>query len=107
MRSLKFILALTIGVIRDPRTRRQFMFYGLLTALVLLFLGATFLDAPLRGHVWIFVGFWFACAWLTVAVLLLALYDMVAIRAAGRRERRRVEAEYLRQHLPPDDENPA
>ena len=107
MRSLKFILALTIGVIRDPRTRRQFMFYGLLTALVLLFFGATFLDAPLRRHVWIFAGFWIACAWLTIAALLLALYDMVAIRAAGRRERRRVEADYFRKPSPPDDENPA
>ena len=107
MRSLKFILALSIGIIRDPRMRRQFMFYGLLVALVLLFLGATFLDAPLRGHVWVFAGYWFACAWLTIAALLLALYDLVAVRAAARRETRRLEQEYLRKQHPPDDENAA
>ena len=106
MRSLKLILSLTIGVIRDPQMRRQFMFYGLLVALVLLFAGATFLDAKLREHVWVFAGYWFACAWLTIAALLLALYDMVAIRAASRRERRRLDAEYLRKQNPPDDENP-
>ena len=107
VRSLKFILALTVGVIRDPRTRRQFMFYGLIVALVLLFAGATFLDSTLRAHVWIFAGYWIACAWLTIAAVLLALYDMVAIRAASRRERRRLEAEYLRRKNTPDDENAA
>jgi hypothetical protein len=106
VRGLKFILAYTIGVIRDSRLRRQFMFYGLVVALLLLFAGATFLDARLRQHVWMFFGYWFACAWLTLAALLLALYDMIAIRAAARRERRRLEREYLAQH-PPDDENPA
>ena len=73
---------------------------------MLLFAGATFLDAKLREHVWVFAGYWFACAWLTIAALLLALYDMVAIRAASRRERRRLDAEYLRKQNPPDDENP-
>ena len=106
MRGLKFILAYTIGVIRDPRLRRQFMFYGLLIALLLLFAGATFLDASLRQHVWIFAGYWIACAWLTLAALLLALYDMIAIRAAARRERRRLEREYLAQRRG-DDENPS
>jgi hypothetical protein len=107
VRSLKFILALTIGVIRDPRTRRLTMFYTLLVALVLLFLGATFLDAPLRQHVWIFGGYWIVCAWLTISAVLLALYDMVAIRTAARHERRRLEAEYARQKARTDDENPA
>lgn len=106
MRGLKFILAYTIGVIRDPRLRRQTMFYGMVVALLLLFGGATFLDTPLRQHVWMFAGYWFACAWLTLAVLLLALYDMVAIRVAARRARRQLEREYLAQH-PPDDENPS
>jgi hypothetical protein len=107
VRSFKFILALTIGVIRDPRTRRLTMFYSLLVALVLLFLGATFLDVPLRRHIWIFGGYWIACAWLTITAVLLAFYDMVAIRAAARQERRRLEAEYVRKQVRPDDEDPA
>ena len=109
VRSLKFLLAYTVGVIRDPRLRRQFMFYALVAALVMLFAGSTFLDAPLRRHVYVFAGYWFACAWLTISALLLALYDMVAIRAAERRERRRIEREYLAEHAneaPRDDEDP-
>jgi hypothetical protein len=106
VRGPKFILAYTIGVIRDLRLRRQFMFYGLVIAMLLLFAGATFLDTPLRQHVWIFFGYWFACAWLTLAALLLALYDMIAIRAAAHRERRRLEREYLAQRRR-DDENPS
>lgn len=95
MRSLKFLISLTIGVIRDPRVRRQFMFYGLIAALVLLFAGSTFLDPFLRERVWVFAGYWFACVWLTLAALLLALYDMLAIRATARSERRRLEREYI------------
>ena len=106
MRGLKFILTYTIGLIRDPRLRRQSMFYGLVAALVLLFAGATFLDAPLRRHVWMFATYWFACAWLTFAALLLALYDMIAIRAAARRERRQLEREYLAKRRL-DDEDPS
>jgi len=97
VRNLKFLVAFTVGVIRDPRTRRHFMFYGLVVALVLLFAGSTFLDTTLRRHVYLFAGYWFACAWLTMSALLLALYDMIAIRAAERRERRRLEREFLLQ----------
>jgi hypothetical protein len=109
VRSLKFLLAFTVGLIRDPRLRRQFMFYALVAALVLLFAGSTFLDAPLRRHVYLLLGYWGACAWLTISALLLALYDMLAIRAAERRERRRLEREYLAEHgseAPRDDEEP-
>lgn len=95
MRFLNHILTLTIGVIRDPRVRRTWMFYCVLAALIMLFLGSTFLAKPLREHVWIFIGFWFVCAWLTMTALLLALYDMIVIRARARRERRRMEHEIL------------
>jgi len=107
VRSLKFLIALTIGVIRDPRVRRWFMFYSLLVALVQIFLGVTFLWAPLLQNIWVFIAYWIACAWLTIAALLLALYDMIAIRAAGRQERRRLEEEYARRKSAADDEDPA
>jgi hypothetical protein len=105
VRTIKFILALTVGVIRDPRTRRLVMFYNLLVALVMAFLGVTFLAAVLREHIWVFAFYWMACAWLTIAASLLALYDMVAIRAAARQERRRLEAEYVRKQKEASDEN--
>jgi hypothetical protein len=106
VRSFKFLIALTLGVIRDPRMRRWFMFYSLLVALVQIFLGVTFLWAPLLQRPWIFITYWIACVWLTISALLLALYDMVAIRAAARQERHRLEAEYARRKSAPDDENP-
>ena len=83
------------------------MFYSLLVALVQIFLGMTFLWAPLYQRPRIFIAYWIACAWLTIAALLLALYDMIAIRAAGRHERGRLEAEYARRKCAPDDEDPA
>ncbi len=109
MRLLNTILTLTIGVIRDSRLRRTCMFYCVLAALILLFSGSTFLRHPLRGNAWVFIGYWFVCAWLTITAVLLALYDMIAIRAAARRERRRLEKEILqraRESLV-DDENKA
>jgi hypothetical protein len=45
--------------------------------------------------------------WLTIAAVLLAFYDMVAIRASARRERRRLETEYAARPAPPDDEDAA
>jgi hypothetical protein len=42
------------------------------------------------------VIYWGACAWLTILVLGMALLDILLIRSAARRERKRLEAEYLR-----------
>jgi len=45
-----------------------------------------FLDP--RQHTLAFVIFWFACAWLTVLALLLALFDLLIIRAEARKARK-------------------
>ena len=71
------------------------MFFVMLGALVLLFLGATFLDGWLREHPVIFAFYWLACAWATLTSVLLALYDLLSIRAGVRRERRRLASEIL------------
>lgn len=80
------------------------MFYGMLAALLMLFVGATVLDGWLREHPWLFLGFWAACAWITFFSMLLAFFDMLLVRAAARRERRRLERDVLA--APPNDENP-
>jgi hypothetical protein len=85
----KTILLITRGILLDPRARRWAMFVLLLAALVMLFAGSTFLAGTLS--LWGFVIFWGACAWLTMAALLLALWDLLMVRAAARRERRRLE----------------
>ena len=91
----RFIIPFTRGIIREQNVRRSAMFFVMLCALVMLFLGATFLDGWLREHPVLFVLYWFACAWATLTAVLLALYDMLAIRAASLRERRRLAAEIL------------
>jgi protein-S-isoprenylcysteine O-methyltransferase Ste14 len=92
---IKFVLLLSKGLIRDQRARRQIMFYSVLGALVMLFLGATLLFDLLRRSPLLFMLYWFACAWITLLAVLLALFDLLLIRAAGRRERRQLESEYL------------
>ncbi len=73
------------------------MFYSVLGALVLLFGGATFLDGWLRARPLLFLLYWAACAWITLLAVLLAVFDMLVVRARARSERRRLEAEYLAQ----------
>jgi len=94
----KMILLITRGILLDPRVRRWAMFVLLLAALLMLFAGSTFLAGNLS--LWSFVIYWGACGWLTLAALLLALWDLLLVRTAARRERRRLE----KQIFPRDDQ---
>ncbi|HEX8312787.1 MAG TPA: hypothetical protein VF614_15805 [Chthoniobacteraceae bacterium] len=100
MLSPKFILLVSKGLIRDQRARRLIMFYGVIAALVLLFAGSTLLDQWLREHVMLFLIYWGACAWLTILLMGLAVLDLLFVRSAARRERQRLQAEYLRRNPP-------
>lgn len=79
------------------------MFYGVLIALIMLFVGAVIIDGWMREHPWLFVLWWAGCAWLTLLAVLLALFDMIVLRAVSRRARRRLEQHIL--HKPPADSN--
>lgn len=73
------------------------MFTMVLVALMLLFSGSTFLQSALnpREHpVW-FILFWLICAWLALTAMLLAIFDMLMVRAAARKAER-----ILRSQLP-------
>ena len=72
------------------------MFALLILAMVLLFCGTTFL-APLlnpREHLVAALVFWIACVWLTLTALLLALFDLVSVRRAARREDLKLRQQY-------------
>jgi endonuclease/exonuclease/phosphatase (EEP) superfamily protein YafD len=99
---LRTILIVTRGILLDPRTRRWAMFILLLAALVMLFAGSTFLSDSIATP-WSFLLYWGACAWLTLAALMLALWDLLLLRAAARRERRNLEKQIRGEH-PPHDE---
>jgi len=96
LRTVSFVVHATRGVIRDPNVRRKTMFILLVVALLLLFLGSTFLAATLnpRQHPGWFIFFWFVCAWLTLTALFLAVFDMVVIRLQGRKAERRLREKF-------------
>ena len=85
---IRFIIQVSKGLVREQSARRSVMFFAVIAALVLLFLGATFLDRWLREHPLIFLIYWAACAWVTLLAVLLALFDLLMIRAAAAREKR-------------------
>ncbi len=89
------VIAVTRGAIRSQQTRRSLMFFGLVIALVLLFCGATFLNSTLMDHPFVFVCYWAVCGWLTLCAVLLAIYDLLAVRTQAARERRRLKSEIL------------
>ena len=95
---LRTIILLTRGILLDPRTRRGAMFVLLIAALVMLFAGNTFLAGTLPLP-WGFMIYWAVCAWLTLAALLLALWDLLLLRAAARRERRKLERQILEKQM--------
>ena len=92
------------GLIRDQKLRRHTMFVLLLVALVLLFLGATFLRPILDPHQnpVRFILFWVVCIWLTFTAFLLAIFDILLVRS----QRRKVER-ILRAGLVSNSDSPA
>jgi hypothetical protein len=72
------------------------MFYVLLAALVMLFAGSVLIEHWLRENIWLFLFWWGVCAWLTLLAVLLAVFDMLVVRAAAEQERRRLGRELLR-----------
>ena len=97
-----FALHSARGLIRDQKMRRNTMFVLLLAALLLLFSGSTFLRGVLNPHEHpvAFILFWFVCVWLTFTAFLLAIFDILLVRA----QRRKVE-KMLRAGLIPDSDS--
>jgi len=91
-----FILLITKGILRDRQMRRTVLFWIVVATLALLGVGAMPLDAWLSEHPLLFLLYWGACLWLTGTSLLLALYDLLAIRVEAARERRRLKGKVFR-----------
>ncbi len=90
------------GLIRERRARRKLMFAAVLMAVILAITGTTFLEPALNPHehpLW-FILFWFACAWLTVLALLLALFDALIVRAQARAARKSLHGEFSKSSGP-------
>ncbi len=90
LRFVSFAIHATRGLLRDQNTRRKTMFIVVIAALLLLFAGSTFLAPVLDPHLrpgW-FIFYWLVCAWITVTAALLAVFDLLLVRARGRAEKR-------------------
>jgi hypothetical protein len=94
---MKFVLALSRAILRDQHARRQFMFYTVLAAMLMLFAGSTFLQAWLRENILVLLVYWAICGWLAITAALLAVFDILLLRAASRAARRQLERDYLRE----------
>ena len=78
------------------------MAVSLLVTIVMLVAGLTVLRPWLNPHEhpWRFIFFWFACAWETLLVLLLALFDLLLVRSQARAARKAAHEEFLRKAPP-------
>jgi hypothetical protein len=96
LRMAQFTIHATRGLLRDERARRTIMLFSLLAAVVMLVAGLTVLQPWLnpKEHPWRFILYWFVCAWDTLLVLLLALLDMLLIRAQARAAQKAFRAEF-------------
>lgn len=81
-----FTIHATRGLLRDQQSRRKTMAVSVIIALVLVIAGLTIFRPWLdpHEHPWRFILYWLACAWETVLVLLLALFDLLLVRAQAR-----------------------
>jgi hypothetical protein len=92
---VKLIIQITKGVLRDQTMRRNTMFFVVLAAVLMLFGGSTFLSEFLISRPTYFIFYWGICAWLTVLSLLLAIYDLLVVRAQARSMKKRLQTELL------------
>jgi hypothetical protein len=90
---VKLIIQTIQGIIRNQPARRKVMFVVLIAAMLMLFAGMTFAGGWLTDNLMVFLAFWAACAWLALSAILLAIYDLLALRSLARQERRRLKNE--------------
>jgi len=91
---VKLFFFIAKDLIRDPKMRRKTMFWVALAAMGMVAWGGLFLVSP-TVNPWFFIVFWLGCGWLTLLLLLLALYDWMIVRSKLSAERRRLHAEFF------------
>ena len=110
LRVAPFAVHATRGLLRDRRSRRKTMTVSLIIALVLMVAGLTALRPWLNPHEhpWRFILYWLACAWEVVLVLLLALFDLLMVRAETRAAKKILDEQFRAGGAPPPrDQSPS
>lgn len=95
-RLLSFATHATRGVIRDQKVRRTAMIVLIGAAALMALAGDTLLRELLnpREHAGWFIVFWLGCGWLTFTALLLALLDLLLVRAQARAAQKAFQQEF-------------
>lgn len=90
LRPAPFAVHATRGIIRDRGMRRKAISALLALALLMVIAGATFMQEALnpREHFGWFALYWLACGWFTFTALLLAVFDLLLVRAESHAARR-------------------
>ena len=84
------ILTISRVLLQDKEARRKIMFYSSIITMVLVFSGAFLLSGTLQKSWVLFLGFWGLCFASTLFMLLMALYDLLSVRAQHRLEMRKL-----------------
>jgi hypothetical protein len=102
-----FTIHATRGLLREQKSRRVLMVISIVVALILLVTGLTVFRSWLdpHEHPWRFIIFWLACAWETVLAILLALFDLLLMRAQERAARKALRGQIARGAGPVSDED--
>lgn len=97
-----FTVHATRGLVRDQQSRRKTLTISLIIAVVLLVAGLTVLRPWLdpHEHPWRFILYWLVCAWEIVLVLLLALFDLLMVRAQTRAAKKLLEEQFRSGNAP-------
>ena len=72
------------------------MFYLTLGAIGMMAGGMIWISPMARDNPLVALLYWFACGWVTITTALLALFDLLLVRAALHRERHQLEREIQR-----------
>ena len=99
-----FTIQATQGLLRDQRTRRAIMAICLVVVLVIVVCGLTLFRSWLdpHEHPVRFILYWLACGWQTILVLLLALLDLLLVRAQARAARKALREEVKQEDASPE-----
>ncbi len=92
---LRWLILYTRGLILDQHLRRLTMFYVVIAAMVMAFVGDVFFEGWLREKLVRFVVYWLVCGWLTILSALLAVYDLILLRVQHRLLRRQLRERML------------
>ena len=89
---LRLVILLSKGILRDSRMRRTVMLCLIGAAVVMLFFGSVLIPNDwARMHYCLYFLYWAFCLWITLAAVLLAVFDVLVIRATERAMRRQME----------------